>query len=101
MLVGSSATHAPPMPSQGHCGSLGKRAWTWPPPCPSPGACMQWRMAGSLAAGSLATRGALRLMPSLGMPKPLVAQLSEAATGAIFALGLGLSGMLQPAKVAG
>jgi hypothetical protein len=62
---------------------------------------MQWRLSGSLLLGSLATAGTLRAMPALGVPRPVVGHLSEAASGAIFSLGLGLSGMLQPAKVAG
>lgn len=70
------------------------------PPARAPLA-LQWRLGGTLLAGSLATFGVLRVLPALGVPMPVVEKLAEAASGAVFALGLGLSGMLQPAKVAG
>lgn len=54
-----------------------------------------------MLAGSLAAMATLRTLPLLGKSKHAAAQASEAATGFVFALGLGLSGMLQPAKVAG
>lgn len=62
---------------------------------------LQWRLAGALVAGSVGALGLLRVLPALGVPKQAVGYLAEATTGGIFALGLGLSGMLQPAKVAG
>lgn len=46
-------------------------------------ALMQWRLGGSLLAGSVGAMAALRALPSLGVRASVVEKLAEAASGAV------------------
>lgn len=63
----------------------------------------QWQVAAPLLGGSLAAVALLRgaAKHSTASSKQLLGHAAEFASGAIFAVGLALSGMCQPSKVVG